>query len=437
MFRYIRNKLLGATKKQSRRNAVRSSRPLRIEGLEVRQMMSAGLATADAQLYGTHLHQTAWWRILAPAAPSFTATAVSGTQIKLSWQNVSRANGYLVDEWINGAWQQIASLGSGNTGYIVSGLSAGTTYYFDVAATNSAGTAWAAYQSATTSAAVNVNEPAAATAYTPVNGSLFGPNGPSCLDVQQGYVGDCWLLASLAEVAVRDPQDIRNMFTADGTTVENGSVVSLYSVRFFNSAGVAEHVTVDTELPSGGAYYDHPANGVLWVALAEKAYAEANGAGYVTTSSEGSDSYSALNGGWPGWALQAITGNSASYFDINAASVAAAWNAGQLIVLDSSPNAGDNLIVGDSQGTHAYAMVNYSASSSNPFELYNPWGASSAVGGTIAYSGHQVYGGAFWANATLINNDFAEQDFGTGAAGRSETNTHRVFETAASVPAGP
>ena len=63
-------------------------------------------------------------------------------------------------------------------------------------------------------------------------------------------------MASLAEVAARDPADIRNMFTAAGTTVENGATVGLYKVRFFNSAGVAEYVTVDTELPSGGAYYD-------------------------------------------------------------------------------------------------------------------------------------------------------------------------------------
>ncbi|MGA2621193.1 MAG: C2 family cysteine protease [Thermoguttaceae bacterium] len=135
------------------------------------------------------------------------------------------------------------------------------------------------YQIATTSAAVNVNHPAAATAYSPISGTLFSPNGPSYLDVQQGYVGGCWLLASLAEVAARYPQDIRSMFTAAGTTVENGATVSLYTVRFFNSVGVAEYVTVDTELPSGGTYYDQPVNGVLWVALAEKAYAEANGAG--------------------------------------------------------------------------------------------------------------------------------------------------------------
>ena len=426
MFRYIHNNLLGSTKKHVRRNTARSSRQLRMEGLEVRQMMTANFVTAQPQRYGYHSPA-----VMAPAAPSFVATAVSGTQINLSWQSVSLADGYLVDEWIYGAWRQIASFGNGISGDSVTGLSTGTTYCFDVAAYNSRGISWGNYQSATTSAAVSVNHPTAATAYTPVSGTLFGANGPSYLDVQQGYVGDCWLMASLAEVAARDPQDIQSMFTAAGTTVENGSTVSLYTVRFFNSAGVAEYVTVDTELPSGGSYYDRPANGVLWVALAEKAYAEANGAGYVATGSEGNDSYAALNGGDPSWALQAITGKSANDYAINPTNITAAWNSGELIVLCSSPNAGDNLVVGDSQGTHAYAMVNYSASSSNSFELYNPWGCSSVVGSTVTYNGNQVYGGAFWANATVINNDFAWQEFGTGAAVGSETNTHRVFKTAA------
>ena len=140
------------------------------------------------------------------------------------------ATGYLVDEWVNGAWKQIASLGSGTTSYSVTGLSAGTTYYFDVAACNAAGTTWANVPERHDQRdGDTVDHPAAATAYTPVSGSLFGANGPSYLDVQQGDLGDCWLLASLAEVAARDPADIRSMFTAAGTTVENGATVSLYN----------------------------------------------------------------------------------------------------------------------------------------------------------------------------------------------------------------
>jgi hypothetical protein len=281
-----------------------------------------------------------------------------------------------------------------------------------------AGTTWANYQSATTfQNTVVVDHPAAATAYRPVSGSLFGANGPSYLDVHQGGLGDCWLLASFAEVAARDPSDIQNMFTYDGTTSEGGSVVGLYTVRFFNNAGAPEYVTVDTELPAGGNYYDQPINGVLWVALAEKAYAEANGQGFVTTGSPGSDSYNALNGGWPSWALQAITGKPASdYNSINPANIAAAWNAGQLIVLGSSPNANDNLIVGGSNGTHAYAVINYNASNSTPFELYNPWGDSSVVGHTSNFNGHQVYDGPFWFGSSPMLQDFAYQSFGTGTA---------------------
>ena len=248
-----------------------------------------------------------------PAAPSFTATAVSATQINLAWTPVAGATGYLVDQWINGAWTQVDSLSSGSTSYAVTGLSPNTTYYFDVAAYNAAGTTWANYQSATTfQNTVVVDHPAADIAYSPVSGSLFGTNGPSYLDVHQGdFLGDCWLMASLAEVATRNPSDIQNMFTDLGSTTENGSVVELYKVRFFNSAGSPGYVTVDTELPSGGGYYDHATNGVLWVALAEKAYAQANGAGIVTTQYQylGSDSYAALDGGDPSWAFRPSPGS--------------------------------------------------------------------------------------------------------------------------------
>ena len=96
----------------------------------------------------------------------------------------------------------------------------------------------------------------AATAYFQVSGSLFSGSGPSYLDVHQGSVGDCWLMAGLAEVATRCPADIQGMFTADGTAVENGVTVTLYKVRLYSSAGTAGYFVVDTELPSGGGYYD-------------------------------------------------------------------------------------------------------------------------------------------------------------------------------------
>jgi hypothetical protein len=231
--------------------------------------------------------------------------------------------------------------------------------------------------------------------------------------VQQGAEGDCWLIASLAEVAARAPQDIKNMFTYDGTTVDNGATVGLYTVRLFDTSGFPVYLQVDTSLPSGGGYYDHVSNALgtsaLWVALAEKAYAEANSLGYVTTQHEYQDSYDATNGGWPTWALQAITGHSATNYSTNPSGIASAWNAGQLIVLCTSSPASPYIV-----GSHCYAVVGYNASSGLPFEIFNAWGTTSSGWAPYDYQGHQVYG-LFVANAAFVSQNFTSQTVGIGA----------------------
>ena len=75
---------------------------------------------------------------------------------------------------------------------------------------------------------------------------LFGSTGaPSYLDVNQGYLGDCYFVAALGEVALQDPSLIENMITANG----NGT----YSVLFYVN-GQPDYVTVNGQLPymSGG-----------------------------------------------------------------------------------------------------------------------------------------------------------------------------------------
>ena len=271
----------------------------------------------------------------------------------------------------------------------------------------------------------------AAIPYSPVTGTLFGPKGPSYLDVSQGAEGDCWLIASLAEVAARDPQDIVNMFTYDGNEVENGSLVGVYTVRFYTQSGAPKYVAVDTELPDGGGYYDRPINGVLWVALAEKAYVEANDEAFVTTS-HGGNSYDVLGndgntGGWSSWALQAITAHSATDYPqgglltINPTMnyLPTAWKDGDLIVLGTSNPASSYIV-----GTHDYAVVGYNPSSPDPFTLMNPWGNISS-GGTSS-DGNEVYGwapshensiyGLFATNVKFLEQNFTGMSLGTGAA---------------------
>lgn len=417
-----------APRRTSRGNAFRPA----LEQLETREVPTAtSLITANLTQITT-INPA----LFAPAAPTYHPVAISGSQVNVLWNQQSNANGYLVDEWTGSSWKEIANLGSTSSSFSVTGLKTGTLYYFDVAAYNSRGTTWGSVQGATTLTGffATINHPAAGAAYTPVSGSLFGPNGPSYTDVVQGAVGDCWLEASLAETAARDPQDIRNMFTYDGTTVEGGNTVGVYSVQLFDSSGHAHSVIVDTELPAGGGLYDHPQNGVLWVALAEKAYAEANGAGIVTTQHADTDSYAAMNYGDATWALQAITGKSANGYSINPSNIAAAWKAGELIVICTT-----NPVSSDIVGSHCYAVVGYNPSSSLPFEVYNPWGTNSSGWALSTENGHQVYG-LFNANAAFISQNFASQAIGHGAQGGQDfqaTGTHlaqldSVFATAGS-----
>jgi hypothetical protein len=361
-----------------------------------------------------------------PPAPVFHLAALSASEIQVTWSGVSAATGIVVDEWVNGGWQKIYTAGHGTGGCDINGVSSDTIYYIDVGAYNAAGTDWASYQSVTTP--VPIQEPAAAMNYSPApsGDKLFGANGPSYLDVEQGQVGDCWLIASLAEVAAREPQVIKSMFTYDGTTVVNNATVGVYTVRFYDN-GSPVYVRVDTELPGGGDYYDQPHNGVLWVALAEKAYAEANGDRYVTSGDGGSDSYSALNSGDPAWALSAITGQSANQFDLAANNLASAWANGDLIVLGSSTDPTSSYIVGDSSETHAYAVVGYKSSSSTPFTVLNPWGTTSS--GWAPGCTNEYYG-LFNASASFLAENFATMSLGTGAAPETGTATGCAFARA-------
>ncbi len=78
-----------------------------------------------------------------PAAPSgLTASAVSSSQINLSWtDNASDETGFKIERKLGagGTWSQIAAVGANVTTYNNTGLSPTTTYDYRVRATNSAG----------------------------------------------------------------------------------------------------------------------------------------------------------------------------------------------------------------------------------------------------------------------------------------------------------
>jgi hypothetical protein len=258
---------------------------------------------------------------------------------------------------------------------------------------------------------LGVDEPDSSTAYQPVTGSLFGSNGPDFKDVVQGKVGDCWLVASMAEVAARDPGYLTSMFTYVGSNTVNGATVSVYTVRLYDKQGVARYLTVDTELPDGGGTYDHPQNDVLWAALLEKAYAQASGAGWVRTSHDDNTSYDVLNGGWPSFALPALTNLSTYEHDINASAAATAFQAGDLVCLCTGSFGTMNYNI---VPNHCYALVAYNPSSRSPFRLYNPWGTDSAGLALSTYNNHPVWG-LFDTTAAIIDYNFDQNSIADAA----------------------
>ena len=70
-----------------------------------------GASNAAGTTWANYQSGTTAATLTPPAAPSFTATPVSSSQINLAWTGVAGATGYLVDEWINGVWTKIGSAG--------------------------------------------------------------------------------------------------------------------------------------------------------------------------------------------------------------------------------------------------------------------------------------------------------------------------------------
>ncbi|MBQ2991538.1 MAG: caspase family protein, partial [Clostridia bacterium] len=105
-------------------------------------------------------YASATTNVILPTIPTgFAASAQSSSSIKLTWTKVSSATGYYIyrSTSSSGTYSKIATITSGSTvSYTNTGLSAGTKYYYRIAAYNSAGTSpQSGYVYATTQAAAN------------------------------------------------------------------------------------------------------------------------------------------------------------------------------------------------------------------------------------------------------------------------------------------
>jgi hypothetical protein len=207
-----------------------------------------------------------------------------------------------------------------------------------------------------------------ATGYTfkATTGSLFG-SGPQYTDLYQGYLGDCYYLSTLGSIAQHAPAAIQNMFIANGDNT--------WTVRFY-AGGAADYVTVDNQLPTYGGqliFAGLGPQGKLWVALAEKAYAQWNETG--KEGRDGQNNYASIEGGWMDVVNTQVLNHAATDYNVattsdrNAMIAALAANKAVTIGTINLPSDPYDGLYGD----HAYNVVSYNAST-GMFTLYNPWG---------------------------------------------------------------
>jgi Calpain family cysteine protease len=244
--------------------------------------------------------------------------------------------------------------------------------------------------------------PSVSISYSASADPVFGPSGPLMSDVNQGYLGDCYFVSALAEVAKQNPGIISSMFTDNGNNT--------YGVRFYVD-GVATYVTVNDQLANGG-YTNSGSN--IWASLAEKAYAQLQAGGDITGNVVRGDgpfkwyndgnSYSTIgNGGYAEYALVEVTGASAitdftafggswstavfnsSSMELPTSSSSGLSTASVLATLISDLSNGDDLLLGsntdakDSFGKttlvsdHVMSIYGYDSATSM-LEIRNPWG---------------------------------------------------------------
>jgi hypothetical protein len=204
---------------------------------------------------------------------------------------------------------------------------------------------------------------------------LFSSQGPSYLDISQGQLGDCWLLAGFGSIARANPDLIRQRVVdfGDGT----------YGVRLGNN-----FYRVDNDLPVahvGNTWLQYTAfgrEGSIWVAIMEKAYTHYRFGQPTYGNPNGPNTYGLIEGGYtydvfPAFGLdpQRVWFNSSTSLTLMSNTIRLMVDQGTAATIGFDfvpPNSGIPLIQ-----AHQYILLDYTLGSNglvSSVTLRNPWG---------------------------------------------------------------
>jgi hypothetical protein len=86
--------------------------------------------------------------------------------------------------------------------------------------------------------------------YREFRGALWGPSGPQVADIDQGLIGDCYLLAAMGSIVRANPNRIRSMFSPHTPNLDHYSVTIYHHVRGLGGWTLSPHTSsIDTHFP--------------------------------------------------------------------------------------------------------------------------------------------------------------------------------------------
>jgi hypothetical protein len=197
-------------------------------------------------------------------------------------------------------------------------------------------------------------------------------NPISVADINQGQLGDCFLLSSFGEEALFHPTAITNMIHNNGNGTESVTLyldrsgrLATFGSTSFKATTVTINNTFSTASVNNGAKQDVVGNQKeIWPQVVEKAVATLAG-GYGAIA----------NGGNPVLAMEELTGQSATYMSPASLTLATLQKyvaAGDLMTMDTSSKGG---LPYGLVSNHAYMFESLSGSgTSATVQLGNPWG---------------------------------------------------------------
>jgi len=240
--------------------------------------------------------------------------------------------------------------------------------------------------------------------FKPLNRGQFekyiNPGGVDFRDIEQGLLGDCFLLAALGAIAMRRPDAIIKMFT-DAELLEGKNPV--YTVAFMMN-GKKTKVAVNDMVPaekSGAPYFAKGKRGAKWPIILEKAYAKAFG------------DYQRINGGFGGDVFKAVLNAPVTGIINNRMSVQD--------LFDKIKQSVDNKFIlgaGTQPGCggigiycgHAYTILTAGKKSEQfpqAVKMYNPHGRNRYSG---KITGQDQSKGAFWVTAEEFHRHWTNVD---------------------------